>query len=653
MSKTVFDVIVVGGGHAGNEAAYISARMGVQTALISLSKAHIGLMPCNPSVGGLGKGHIVYEVSALGGLMPEICTESYLQARLLNTRKGPAVQGLRLQIDKYAYKEAIQKRLAATENLTIIEGAVVGLCTAPCEEQRLSCAPASDFEVCSNEGEFVSVTPSDQRFADDQKKTRSLKVTGVIVERDGVRTTYSAAAVVVTAGTFLNGVLHIGDDRTSGGRRGEAAEKNLSHSLTETLGCTLGRLKTGTPPRLLRSSINFSVLERQEEQQLDYLFEYDAPAGGVIEREPCHIAYTTPETHAIIARNILKSAMYSGNIVGVGPRYCPSIEDKVGRYPDRESHHVFVEPEGYHHHEMYPSGLSTSLPLDVQEEYIASIPGFEKAVISQPGYAVEYDFVQPTLLTHSLETKTTAGLFFAGQINGTTGYEEAAGQGVYAGINAARKARGEAPFILSRHESYIGVMIDDLVTLGVDEPYRMFTSRAERRLLLRQDTVFKRLMPYGYSLGTVSAERYAQLCLEEELVARCVAQIQKRTDSDHFRLFQGDDYEGIMAAAPAVIRSIVGPEAVVTSRLVLRIYAELRYAGYIVREEKEVAKLLKFQKLVIPGDFDYRPVDGLSFELKLKLEKYRPASIAQAELIPGMTPAALSLIIYHVTRERV
>ncbi len=606
-----FDVIVVGGGHAGMEAAYISARMGASTALISLSAAHIGLMPCNPSVGGLGKGHIVYEVSALGGLMPQICQDTYLQARMLNTSKGPAVQGLRLQIDKYAYKTRAQEILAATENLTIIEGTVEGLLL---------------------------------------DKTDTHTIRGVVVSHHGQRVEYGAGAVVITAGTFLNGVLHVGLEQTSGGRVGEAAVFGLSAVLTEILGVTLGRLKTGTPPRLRADSIRYEVLERQEEQQLEYLFGFDAPEGGVRDKMPCYIAHTTAETHAIIARNIRLSAMYSGNIKGVGPRYCPSIEDKIGRYPDRLSHHVFVEPEGEGINEVYPSGLSTSLPYDVQVAYIQSIPGFETAEIVRPGYAVEYDFVQPTILTHSLETKKVSGLFFAGQINGTTGYEEAAGQGVVAGINAALKAQGKPPFILSRSESYIGVMIDDLITLGVDEPYRMFTSRAERRLILRQDNVFARLLPYGYALGTIDQALYDRFLAEQELVEACSAYVLKSKQRPIYLAFQQLTFD---AAAQAQARQLLAQTldvAEISNRALLQIHAAVRYDGYIAREEAEVVKLKQFSQLVIGVDFPYHAVEGLSFELQQKLLRHKPGTIAQAHLIPGMTPAALSLLIYHVRK---
>ncbi len=610
--NTQFQVIVVGGGHAGMEAAYISARMGVSTALISLSKEHIGLMPCNPSIGGLGKGHIVYEVSALGGLMPQLCNDTYLQARMLNTSKGPAVQGLRLQIDKYAYKKRAQEVLASTPYLTIVEGMVDGLVV-------------------------------------NQVADRTV-VTGVLVTHGTERTTYSAPCVVITAGTFLNGVLHVGQEQTSGGRVGEAAVGGFSAVLHEILGVTLGRLKTGTPPRLRTNSINYQVLEQQEEQSLEYLYSFDPPAGGVREKMPCFIAHTTRETHSIIAKNIHLSAMYSGNIKGVGPRYCPSIEDKIGRYPDRFSHHVFVEPEGEGIDEVYPSGLSTSLPYLVQEAYIRSIPGFEQAEIVRPGYAVEYDFVQPTILNHALETKKVSGLFFAGQINGTTGYEEAAGQGIVAGINAARKAQGKPPFILDRNESYIGVMIDDLITLGVDEPYRMFTSRAERRLILRQDNVFARLMPYGYELGTVSSELYEKFLAEQSIVQRAVAYVLRHKHGPAYLALQQLVFDDAVMAHARHALSVIFPGEYISGRALLQIYAAVRYDGYIQREEAEVAKLKQHVQLIIPETFSFKGIQGLSFELQLKLDRCRPATIAQAQLIPGMTPAALSLLIYHIRK---
>jgi tRNA uridine 5-carboxymethylaminomethyl modification enzyme len=608
-----YDVIVVGGGHAGIEAAHISAKMGANTALITLSQKAIGLMPCNPSVGGLGKGHIVFEVSALGGLMPKICSDTYLQARMLNTSKGPAVQGLRLQIDKYAYKKRAQELLKEVPNLTIIEGRVDGLLATQEHEPAVR---------------GVLVTQGDQ-----------------IIE-------ISASNVVITAGTFLNGVMHVGHTHTVGGREGEGAVQTLSKALHEQLGITLGRLKTGTPPRLATSSIDFSVLERQETHDITSLFEFHAPVGGVVEKMPCYIAHTNEKTHAIIADNLQHSSMYSGNIQGVGPRYCPSIEDKIGRYPDRMTHHVFVEPEGTGVDEVYPSGLSTSLPREVQELYIRSIPGFEKADIVRPGYAVEYDFVQPTLLTHALEVKTMRGLFFAGQINGTTGYEEAAGQGIVAGINAARRVQKKAPVILDRSTSYIGVMIDDLVTLGVDEPYRMFTSRAERRLVLRQDNVFERLMPIGYELKTIDRASFEQMQQEQKLVAKVLDHVLKRKTGDMYKTFQQLEFATALSlgARTKVQALLECDEVVLSDRVLLQMYAGVRYDGYLAREIAEAHKLTTYAQLSIPVSFDYHAIEGLSFELLQKLLRYKPQTVAQAQKIPGMTPAALSLLIYHLRK---
>lgn len=603
-----FDVIVVGAGHAGIEAAYAAARMGSSTALITLDTNNIAAMPCNPSVGGLGKGHIVYEVSAFGGLMPQLCSKTYLQARMLNTRKGPAVQGLRLQIDKYAYSKEAHEVLSKTDNLTIIHAKVGKITTK----------------------------------IDGNKKV----ITGVTTQ-DGI--TITAPTVIITTGTFMNGLIHIGNTRFKAGRRGEDAVYGLSTSIADAMEVSFGRLKTGTPPRLLRKSIDFSQLERQESEPLSYLFEYEPHT--VIEQEPCYIAQTNKKTHEIIARNLHRSAMYNDTIKGIGPRYCPSIEDKIGRYPDRLEHHVFIEPEGLNHEEVYPAGLSTSLPFEVQYEYIRSIKGLEQAIISKCGYAIEYDFIQPKNLTHTLEAKTVAGLFIAGQPNGTTGYEEAAGQGLLAGINAHRKAKQQEPFIFKRHESYIGVMVDDLVTLGTEEPYRMFTSRAERRLILRQDNVFDRLYPHAHKLGLISNNRYQEYLNEQSYYTQAVELIKRKgPGTELFKAFHVVEFspEAQKAALSELSKHLPEQPPAFSARTLLTIYAECKYDGYIKKELNEVEKMERYQNLLIPEELIYDNMPGLSKELQQKLNNFKPKTIAQSQLIPGMTPAATSLLIFKV-----
>lgn len=593
-----FDVIVVGGGHAGVEAAHAAARMGVQTLLITLNKDTIGHMPCNPAIGGVGKGHIVFEISALGGLMPKLCTTTYLQARMLNTRKGPAVQGLRLQIDKHAYSNRARIELENTPNLTIYADTVETI------------------------------------LLDDAGTVYGLQTS------DG--SVFHAPSVVLTTGTFLNGLMHIGDKKITGGRRDEKAVTGLSAFLKST-GLKLGRLKTGTPPRLLRSSLDFSVMTYQEPDDLSHLFEF-YPV-NVQSTHPCYITHTNERTHEVIKNNLHRSAMYSGAITGVGPRYCPSIEDKIGRFPDKLSHHIFVEPEGEGDESIYPNGISTSLPLEVQEEYIRTIVGFENAIITKPGYAVEYDFVLPNQLHHTLEIKTVPGLFLAGQINGTTGYEEAAGQGIMAGINGALKALKKEPFILSRTESYIGIMIDDLVTMGVDEPYRMFTSRAEQRLILRQDNAFARLTPKGYALGIVDETLYNDVMNEQILVQEAIALLRKnKHNAEFFRLL-----EGTMDPITA-IKEHTGLD--LTDRAARSVQAEIQYGPYMEREQKEAQRLDQYQTLKLPDDIIYTGMAGLSKELQQKLTRIKPATIAQASLIPGMTPAALSLLIIKVRKKQ-
>lgn len=611
--NTKFDVIVVGGGHAGVEAAYAAAKMGSKTALVTLDGDKIASMPCNPSIGGLGKGHIVYEVSAFGGLMPQLATHTYLQARLLNTSKGPAVQGLRLQIDKYKYSKAAKEVLSMVQNLTIV--------------------PAMTKKIMTEDVDGLR------------------RIIGIECE-DG--TQLLAPCVVVTTGTFMKGVVHVGRTRYKAGRRGEKASYGLSDSIAEAMGVQLGRLKTGTPPRILRESIDFSHLEMQEEQPLEYLYEFDPVV--VKDKMACYAALTNETTHKIIYDNLGMSAMYSGNIKGIGPRYCPSIEDKVGRFPDRTSHHVFVEPEGEGIDEVYPSGLSTSLPLEVQNQYIRSMKGFENAVISKCGYAIEYDFIQPSNLKHSLETKQVEGLFLAGQINGTTGYEEAAGQGLVAGINAHLKQAGKQAFIFDRQESYIGVMIDDMVTLGVDEPYRMFTSRAERRLLLRQDNVFIRLMPKAYELGLIEQALYERFDKERALIEKSVKIVNGLgVQHELFKLLLSVEFTSeVKQRARELLETELAKRdldsAALSGRALLSVHAEIKYAGYIRKENLEVEKAQRYQNLELAAHIDYSTFKGLTAEMVQKLKRYKPKNIAAAQNIPGMTPAAISILIFETRR---
>jgi len=614
-----FDVIVVGGGHAGIEASYAAAKMGSKTLLITLQIDKIGLMSCNPAIGGVGKGHIVYEISALGGLMPKLCTKTYLQARMLNTKKGPAVQGLRLQIDKFAYNKLSTETLKNIKNLTLFEGMADKLLVSELSRPE----DRSLTEKASTEKEKSS------------KLTKSIN--GVVTECGQI---FEASAVILTTGTFLNGVIHVGRENHKAGRVGEKSVPNLTDSLVKA-GLKVGRLKTGTPPRLLKESLDFSKMEKQDAANLNYLFEFYPH--NVENTHHCYITRTTEKTHKIIRKNLKLSAMYSGNITGIGPRYCPSIEDKIARFPDKNSHHIFVEPEGANSDEIYPNGISTSLPYDVQEAYVKSIPGFENAVITKSGYAIEYDFVSPQQLTHILETKPVKGLFLAGQINGTTGYEEAAAQGLIAGINAHLKNIGKENFILERDESYIGVMIDDLVTMGVDEPYRMFTSRAERRLLLRQDNSFLRLTNKGYKLGLIDQKTYDDFTKEKQDLEKVLNVLREKYKHNQLlELFQ----ESIDLTN--TIQEITGIQ--LSERNTQTIYAQIRYEPYLAREELEIKKRQKFKLLQIPADFEYKNMPGLSIELQQKLTRYKPKTIAQATLIPGITPAAISLLIFK-TRE--
>jgi tRNA uridine 5-carboxymethylaminomethyl modification enzyme len=592
--KFEFDVLVIGGGHAGIEAAHAAAKMGSQTVLITLNLDTIGMMSCNPSIGGVGKGHIVYEISALGGLMPKLCTQTCLQARMLNTRKGPAVQGLRLQIDKYAYNRLSKQMLEQLKNLSLRMGMV------------------------------------EEILLDKNKKVYGVRL------RDGA--VYQSQTVIITTGTFLRGQIHIGMAAHQAGRQGEEASVHLS-SWLEHVGVKIGRLKTGTPPRLLRSSIDFSKLTYQKPDELSYLFEFFPHT--VRNTHPCYIAYTNQKTHEIIRENRHLSALFNGSITGIGPRYCPSIEDKIHRFPDKEKHHVFVEPESASSDEVYPNGLSTSLPYEVQLKYIRSIEGFENAVITRLGYAVEYDFVHPQQLNATLESKEIEGLFFAGQINGTTGYEEAAGQGLIAGINAHLKHFNKESFTLDRTESYIGIMIDDLISLGVDEPYRMFTSRAEHRLTIRQDNSFSRLMPKGYKLGLVDKSLYDAFCNDQKEINQILLALYASCSKNELLQF----FAEITYNKEQICR-MIGKE--LSDRMLRTIQAEIIYEPYLKREERDIKRIKQYKMLLLPQTLNYFGMPGLSCELQEKLTRYKPTNIAQAALIPGMTPAAISLLILKV-----
>jgi tRNA uridine 5-carboxymethylaminomethyl modification enzyme len=610
-----FDVIVIGGGHAGTEAASAAARMGAHTALISLSKDGIGVMSCNPAIGGLGKGHLVREIDAMDGIMGRAADRAGIQFRLLNRRKGPAVQGPRTQADRKLYRQAVQGFLALQPGLTVVEGEVVDLLEA-------------DGRICG------------------------------VTLRDGSQIT--SHAVILTAGTFLNGLIHIGDVQYPGGRMGDNPSLPLAERLSG-MDLARGRLKTGTPPRLDGKTINWSQLELQPGDDDPVVFSF-LNTRPEVRQISCGITHTNERTHDIVRSNLSRSAMYGGHIEGIGPRYCPSIEDKVVRFADKTGHQVFLEPEGLDDDTVYPNGISTSLPADVQEDYVRSIAGLEAVRILQPGYAIEYDYFDPRGLHPTLEVKSAPGLYFAGQINGTTGYEEAGAQGMVAGLNAAAHATGRDPVHFSRTDSYIGVMIDDLLTRGVTEPYRMFTSRAEFRLALRADNADQRLTPKAIELGCVSETRRAMFEEKAELLATARTVLESRHLSPRdaiaagLQLSQdgtrrsGYDLLSLGDSAVSAVETLFPDFAALPSVIRQQIATDALYSQYLSRQEDDVRLLQKEEQTEIPQDFDYAALSGLSAELTLKLRRVQPANLSQAGRIEGMTPAALTLILAHIRK---